>query len=113
MSEKLFDFRLEAQDGSGHFRQGRISANDRAEAKRVLEEREAAFAAFELPEERQAEIAEENGYESFDAIPKVPKMGSSDEERAEFRSLPVRDRAHVNLHRQAKPYKLVKLEEVK
>jgi hypothetical protein len=105
----LYQFRLEAQDGSGHFRQGTIAASSKEEAKLVLEERERDFAAFTLDDERVAELLQTHGADSLDALPKAAPLKATEEEKAEFRALPVRDRAHLNLHRQAKPYKLVKL----
>ena len=108
-----FRFRLEAQDGSGHFRSGTTEAETRDAAKSFLEEREAQFVAFTLDDERAAELCKIYGVESVDELPSPAPASASEADKAAFRELAVRDRSHVNLHRQSKPYKLVSLVEVK
>jgi len=107
----IFHFRLEAQDGSGHFRQGSIESESEAHARMVLEERERDNAAFQLDDGRIAELLDEHGAESLDELPHAAAAKASEAEKAAFRALPVRDRSHLNLHRQTKPYRLVKLEQ--
>ena len=109
----LYSFRLEAQDGSGHFRQGTTEAESKDDARNWLELQELQKATFRLTDERAAELCDEYGADSVDELPKVPKLGAPQEAKAAFRAMTVRDRAHLNIHRQTKPYKLVKLEEVK
>lgn len=123
---QFFDFRLEAQDGSGHYREGTISIGEKdlevagaktaKEAARILLERqEARKVAFQLGDEHVAELEappDQGGYgrpigELLDLHPAPLK--ATEEEKAPFRALNVKHRAWLNLHRQEKPYKLVSL----
>lgn len=82
-----FAFRLEAQDGSGHFRQGAIAASSREEAKSWLEQREQEYAFYRLDSDELADAQADPGTAA--------------------------NRSRLALHEQAKPYKLVKLEKAK
>jgi hypothetical protein len=117
-----YDFRLESQDGSGHYREGTISITDidmentgaetpEAAARAILEERERDFAAFALAPEHEAELQAEYGVGS-DELPHAAPLDASEEEKADFRGLKVQHRAWLNLHRQEQPYKLKSLKEV-
>jgi len=53
---KKFVARLEAQDGSGHFRRVAVFSESLEEAKRFLEDRERGYARFKLSDEEKAEI---------------------------------------------------------
>ena len=52
----IFSFRLDAQDGSGHFRSGRIEAASAEVARAALEEREARHVAFRMDAGRTAGV---------------------------------------------------------
>jgi hypothetical protein len=108
----LYRFRLEAQDGSGHIRQGTTEADSDVAARNWLELRELQFATFTLDDGRIAELCADHDVETLDDLPAAAPVAASEEEKAAFRALPVRDRSHLNLHRQEQPYKLVELEEV-
>lgn len=81
-----FIARLEAQDGSGHFRRVRIFADSETAARVFLESRELRSAGFQLDD---AELA---------------KLEAKDR-------LSGGDRAKLALHNQEQPYVLVSLEE--
>lgn len=108
----LYDYRTEAQDGSGHFRQGTQQADSKEHARLVIEERERDFAAFRLSDEHRAELLEAYGAD-VDELPQAAPVDASEGEKDAFRVLHVKHRAWVNLHRQEKPYKLVDLKESK
>jgi len=109
----IFSFRLEAKDGSGHFRQGRIEAPDETAARVILQKREFDRAVYQMPDELAAEICEAYGVKSVDDLPSRAPIGAPQEDSADFRTLEVRYRANLNIHRQAEPYELTDLEEVK
>jgi hypothetical protein len=104
----LYEFRLEAQDGSGHFRQGTIEADTKDVAQATLEMRELEYTLYRLgddPNWDQAAAEALHGADTLDAalaLPKGEKMPAH---------LPPKVRAKLALHRQAKPYKIVKLTE--
>ncbi len=91
-----FRFRLEAQDKSGHYRAGTISADSKEEARAFLEQNEAEYASFTLPDQERTAFEQ--------AEQEAEKTGGR--AAADVRS-------RLALHRQAQPYKLVKLGEVK
>lgn len=102
----LYEFRLEAQDDSGHFRRGTIDAVDKDEAKRYLLEREEVSALFrldtvELAALEEKEAAHRDELEAKGLLTPQTKL------------LAGKDRADLALHRQAAPYKLVSLTERK
>lgn len=103
----LFRFRLEAPDESGHFRQGTIDAESREAAEAFLMEREARFVAFSLPADRVADLADKDGN-----LPTPAPRDADESEKAAFRSLHVRTRAHLVAHHQSAPYVLVELEAI-
>lgn len=82
--------RLEATDGSGHFRFISIHSPSEEEARAVLERREQTFAAFRLDTEELAEC------ERLIA-----------EAEAEGKAAPPDVRSKLALHNQAEPYELV------
>jgi type II secretory pathway component PulF len=108
----IYDFHLEAQDGSGHFRQGVTEAESRQDALDFLEKREARIVAFELSEEHEAELEREYGAAGGE-LPAAAPRDASEEEKAEFRRLRVKHRAWLNAHRQTQPYALVYLKKRK
>lgn len=90
-----FRFRLEAQDDSGHYREGTGVFDSEAEARAYLEQKEQGAAAYRLDTDELKEAE------------KAAKDAASNGVAA-----PGNVRAKLALHRQAEPYKLVKLEEV-
>lgn len=103
---KLFQFRLEAQDGSGHFRRGTIEAESKDQARAILEEREQVSALYrldtdELSELEAKEAAHRADLEAKGALTPQTKL------------LAGRERAQLALHRQEQPYKLTSLSERK
>lgn len=90
-----FVARLEAQDGSGHYRRSVIEADSKEEARTVLEEREETYALYRLTTDELADLESKEG-----ALPEGAR-------------LPGRERSQLALHRQEKPYKLVSLTEEK
>ena len=94
----LYRFRLEAQDGSGHFRRGTIDAESREEAEVFLLDREHRLVAFRLPD--------------ADVPVPPPPVDASEDEKREFRGIKTKDRAHAAIHHQSEPYELVELEEM-
>lgn len=102
----IYEFRLEAQDDSGHFRRGTIAAESKDEAKRYLLEREEVSALFRLDTEELAaletkEAAHRDELESKGLLTSQTKF------------LAGKERADLALHRQEHPYKLVSLSERK
>lgn len=109
----IFEFRLEAQDDSGHFRSGTGEYESKEIAREFLEGREAKFVGFELNGELEKELLETYGVKSIGELPQAAPVAATEEEKQPFRELKVNHRAWLNLHRQGKPYKLVSLREVK
>jgi hypothetical protein len=120
----LFEFRTEAQDGSGHFRRGQIEAESREAAKAALERQEFQRAAYQIDPDRARQVLEAAGvkvpsaaqladlHKELEALPKPAKPEASEEDKAEFRQFSVNHRAWLNIHRQEQPYKLVHLRKV-
>jgi len=115
----VYEFRLDAQDGSGHFRSGRIAADTEDEARATLQMRELEYQLTALDTDELAELEklygallrddlgldeDASGIDAVLALPKEAKMPAS---------LPPAVRAKLALHRQQKPYKLSKLSEQK
>lgn len=96
----LFRFRLEATDGAKtaagtpHYREGTTEAATKEEARLWLEQCERDYAAFQSPD--------------IDDLTERESLA-----QAAGAILPPKERAHLAIHRQTKPYKLVSLEEVK
>lgn len=108
----LFRVRLEAQDGSGHFRQTTLEAADKAAAKRFCERGELRRVLYEMPEDLQAELCAKYDVQSIDDLPRPGALGAPADERAPFRELDGNARARLQAHYQSEPYKIVKVEEV-
>jgi hypothetical protein len=108
----LYRFRLEAQDGSGHFRSGQTEAGSEDEARVQLGLREYRFAAYKLDPDREAILLEEYDVGSLEDLPHPAPVEASEEEKAEYRGLKGQHRTWLVMHRQAAPYELVELEEV-
>lgn len=106
-----YSFRLEAPDGSGHFRVGTIYTDTEEEARALLEFREHRRAAFKMNEDQEAEVLANAGVDSIDDLPERADIGAPPEDSAAFRALPAAHRAWVATHRQAQPFDLVSLEE--
>lgn len=100
----IYEFRLEAQDDSGHFRRGTIEAVDKADAKRTLEEREQVNALYRLDQDELAalEAKEQAHREQLEADGLLTPQ---------TKLLAGKERATLALHRQEMPYKLVSLKE--
>lgn len=101
----VFDVRLEAQDGSGHYRHSAIQAADADEARATLEGREREYEMYRLDTAEIGELEREHGSdviaEALEA-PKEAKMPAG---------LPANVRAKLAIHRQSKPYKIVSVKE--
>lgn len=85
--------RLEAQDGSGHYRRSAIQADTVEEARAILEQREQKYASFQL---NPADLDELEAKEA--ALPEGARLAG-------------KERAQLAFHRQALPYTLVSIEE--
>jgi len=113
----VFRFRLEAQDGSGHYRQGAGEFASKEEATRYLEFREARYVHYRAPLEELTETDELcNRLRVAHNLPAFPK-GAGLEDKAKVLkaagvTLATKTRAHLAMDAQEKPYKLVKLEQV-
>lgn len=107
----LFRVRLEAQDGSGHFRQTTGEFADKAAAKRHCERMELKRVLFEMPADLAAAICAEAVVESVDELPKPLPRDASDADKAAFRALKGDTRARIDAHFQTEPYKVTKVEE--
>lgn len=108
----LFRFRLEATDGSGHFRSGMTEAGSEDEARIQLGLREYQHAAYKLDPEREAVLLETYGVKTLEDLPHPAPVEASEEEKAEYRQLKGQHRTWLVIHRQQTPYELVELEEV-
>lgn len=105
----LYDFRCDAQDGSGNFRRGTINADSEEDGRAILEGREADRSAWQMDPDRIDELCDAHGVSDLDSLPYAADIDASEDEKdAGLRQLPVRDRAHLNIHRQDKPFKLKK-----
>ena len=104
---ELFEVRLEAQDGSGHFRITHLEAEDKAAAKRHCERLEFQKAGFELSQEQIDDLLARYEVASLDDLPKAAPLSASAEEKAPFRALATQDRARLHAHFQEQPYKVV------
>lgn len=105
-----YDVRLEAQDGSGHFRTTSVEAADKKEARQKIERNEYALAAFQLDAEQQRDLCDRYDAKSVDELPKPAARDASDEDKAPFRALEARDRGLLVSHWQEQPYKVVSIE---
>jgi len=101
-----YEFRLEAQDESGHFRRGTVEAVSKEEAQRFLLEREEVYALTRLDTEELAELEAKEEAHRAD----LESKGLLD---SQTRLLAGKERADLAIHRQEKPYKLVSLKERK
>jgi hypothetical protein len=107
----LFRVRLEAQDGSGHFRSTSLEAPDKEAAKRFCERMELKRVLFEIPAQMQAALCAEYEVDSIDDLPKATARSAADEDKAAFRALKGNDRARLHAHYQSEPYKVTKVEQ--
>lgn len=114
----LYEARLEATDGSGHFRVTRLQAADKKTAERQVRRLELRRVLYEISDEDAAAILdrveEASGKrpDSIDELPKAAPLDASDEQKAAFRALDVADRARLHTHFQTEPYELVSIEAV-
>lgn len=106
-----YEVRLEAPDGSGHFRVVRLDAADEHDARRQCERKELELVLFELPAEARADICKRHDVSSIDELPAAPPLDAAHEDNAAFRALPKEDRAHLHAHYQEKPYEVVSVTE--
>lgn len=88
----LYRFQMKAGDGSGEMRRGTIAVPSKDLVIATLEEREQEYVAYQLPD---------------DEVEEIKRL------EAEHQRVTQSLRAHSILHRQDKPYKLSKIEEVK
>lgn len=110
MKMARYEVRLEARDGSGHFRITRLEAADKDEARRRCERMELERVVFTLSEADKAEMLERN---EIKELPTPAARDASDEEKAAFRALATPDRARLHAHLQEEPYKVVSVTAVK
>ncbi len=103
---KVFEFRLEAQDDSGHFRQGTVEAENKSAATEWLLNREDEYALYRL------DTDELSGLESKESDHRA-SLEAAGTLTTQTKLLAGRERAMLALHRQEKPYKLVSLSERK
>lgn len=124
-----YEVRLEAQDGSGHFRLTRIDAPTKQAAKRVCERRELEMVLWEIPDDRIVDLLQRAGVDvpkadgggpptreqlvaALEQFPKPAKLSASREEKRVFLdSLSQGDRAMLHTHFQEQPYKVVSVKE--
>lgn len=102
----LYEFRLEAQDDSGHFRRGTIEAPSKELASQWLLDREEVNALYRLDQNELADL------EAKEAAHRA-ELESQGLMTPQTKLLGGRARAQLALHRQEKPYKLVKISERK
>lgn len=109
-----FAFRLEAQDGSGHYRVGSGVFDSEQEAREHLEQKERQIVDYRLTIEQVDELVALALPEGDDKarVKLAKELVDKGLDADGFRGLPPRVRAAVATHQQAGPYKLVKLEEV-
>jgi hypothetical protein len=124
-----YEVRLEAQDGTGHFRVTRLDAADKDDAKRQCERMELKRVLFELTDDQKHELLEryevdvkatgpEGVLTSADLekgigeLPIPAALDASADDKAEFRALAVEDRARLHTHFQSEPYEVVSVEKV-
>lgn len=82
--------RLEATDGSGHFRFVTIHADSEAEARAAIMRREHGFAAFRLDTDELADVEKQAAQAEKQGVPVPPDA-----------------RSKLALHHQTEPYELV------
>lgn len=107
-----YEVRLEAQDGSGHFRVTRLMAEDEKAAQKACERKELELVLYQLSDADKAEILEATGAKTLAGVPKAAKLDASDKEKAPFRALDPAHRARLAAHRQEEPFKVVSVTEV-
>jgi hypothetical protein len=120
-----FICRLEAQDGSGHFRESEIliteedmanagNDNPKEVAKMILLEREQRKADYRLTTEQFNELASLVHPSDLEARDELAAKLVNDGIKADgFYDLPGNIRAEVATHHQAEPYDLVSINKVK
>jgi hypothetical protein len=119
----IYEFRLEATDGSGHFRQGAINADSEHEARVTLEYRELVNTRYRIDQDEFAAIAARRFPAPDNAT--AGELKAIDKRRADlaealaadgitadgYAQLAGNDRAKVAFHHQPSPYELVRLAE--
>lgn len=107
-----FVARLEAQDGSGHFRRMTVYAPSEVDARLFIERTEMQKSWFRLTTDQVAKLAADYELDEHQVADLI-ENGTGDinhaGESAVWRRLSAADRANVELHRQSAPYKLVHL----
>lgn len=107
-----YEVRLEAQDGSGHFRLTRLLAADADAARRHCERLELRNVLFELDAEQRHALLGKYEAGSLEELPRPAAVDASLEEKQPFRALETQDRARLQAHFQELPYRVVSVEEV-
>lgn len=107
-----YEVRLEAQDGSGHFRVTRLEADNADAARRHCERLELRNVLFEIPEEQRVELCAKYGVDYLDELPRPAALDADAAAKASFRALETDDRARLNAHYQEQPYLVASVEEV-
>lgn len=126
---RRFEVKLEAQDGSGHFRVVRLAAPSKEKAREHCERTEYAIAAWQLDEQRAAELLDTYApkkvnvpdgegrlaalHEALENLPKPAALDAKPEKKAPFLELDARARGLLQTHFQTEPYKVVSVQEVK
>lgn len=119
-----YEVRLEAQDGSGHFRVMRLDADTKQAARRACERKELEMVLWEIPDDRIVDLLERAGLAvpesraradliaALEQFPKPAKIDAPREEKRVFLdSLTQGDRAMLHTHFQEQPYKVVSVKE--
>lgn len=107
-----YEVRLEAQDGSGHFRLTRLVTDTAEQARRRCERLELRNVLFQLSDEQTAELLERYEAATLDELPRPAALDADLSEKQPFRALQTPDRARLTAHRQEQPYAVVSVREV-
>ena len=108
----LFEVRLEAQDGSGHYRITRLQADDADAARKQCERKELELVLYQLTPADEQAVLKAAKADTLDDVPHTAALDAPAEEKAAFRALSPEHRAKVHAHRQEEPYAVVSVEEV-
>jgi Type II secretory pathway, component PulF len=117
----VFDWRTEAKDGSGHFRNGSVRADTKKDAERIIRRRELKLAAHEMEPEFEAALLEQYGLASIDDFPQMPPRTGNPDDKVKvdekgnllWHGLPGSVRSQIAAHRLEEPYELVECKERK
>jgi len=107
-----YQFRAEATDGSGHFRDGGLAAASEEEARGRLEAIEARIVGYRLTTEELEAMRAKYADRSVDfSVETLLEQGWRGVRDATGVVMDPGDRSRVEAHRQTEPYEIVLLEE--